>query len=139
MRDFMLILHFIGLAMGLGTAFAHAFIGFAASKMTTEEGKKFKLNSQILSKMGGAGLVLLIVSGVYLLVPFWNSITSLPYLMLKLILVIILILLISMISILDKRARKEQSEIHFKRIEILGKVALLVTIGIVISAVLVFH
>lgn len=32
MRDIMLILHFIGLAMGLGTAFAHMFIGILVAK-----------------------------------------------------------------------------------------------------------
>jgi hypothetical protein len=33
MRDFMLILHFIGLAMGLGTSFANMYLGRAASKL----------------------------------------------------------------------------------------------------------
>lgn len=52
----MLILHFIGLAMGLGTAFAHAFIGFQAIKSTNNEA--IDLNSKALSQMGTVGLVL---------------------------------------------------------------------------------
>lgn len=32
MREVMLIFHFIGLTMGLGTGFAHAFLGAAVTK-----------------------------------------------------------------------------------------------------------
>ena len=69
----MLILHFIGLAMGLGTTFAHAFLGMAVSKMTSEEAIKFRLHSLVLSKMGNIGIVLLIFSGLYLITPFWTK------------------------------------------------------------------
>jgi len=40
MREAMLIIHFLGLAMGLGTSFAIMFLGIAGSKMDKEEGKK---------------------------------------------------------------------------------------------------
>src|SRR5690554_7083077 len=78
MRDIMLILHFIGLAMGLGTAFAHAFLGFSASKLSKDDAIKLKSNTQILGKMGNIGLVLLLVSGVYLILPYWYSLLLLP-------------------------------------------------------------
>src|SRR5690554_7704027 len=76
MRDTMLILHFIGLAMGLGTAFAHAFLGFASSKLSKDEAIKLKSNTKILGRMGSIGLILLLVSGVYLILPFWNALRS---------------------------------------------------------------
>ena len=41
MREVMLILHFIGLTMGLGTGFAHAFLGTIAAKMPAEEATRF--------------------------------------------------------------------------------------------------
>ncbi len=63
----MLIFHFLGLAMGLGTAFAHAFLGFSASKLPKEEAIKLKLNSKSLGLMGNIGLLLLLVSGIYLI------------------------------------------------------------------------
>ncbi|HUH73724.1 MAG TPA: hypothetical protein VLZ75_04895 [Chitinophagales bacterium] len=140
MRDTMLILHFIGLAMGVGTAFAHAFLGAATSKMPSEEATKFNLNTLALSRMGNIGLVLLIVSGIYLLLPYWNSILSLSFLMLKLVLVVVLTILIGMISILGQKALKShQPEIQFNQMELLGKIALTVSIAIVIVAVRVFH
>ena len=48
----MLILHFIGLAMGLGTSFAHAFLGISTAKMSPEEVVKFRVYSLVLGNMG---------------------------------------------------------------------------------------
>lgn len=136
----MLIIHFIGLAMGLGTAFAHAFLGSATSKMSNEEVIKFNLNTSALSRMGNIGMLLLIVSGIYLLIPYWNSLLTFPFLILKLVLVIVLIVLIGMISIIGQKSFKSnQPEIQFKKMELLGKIALTVSITIVIIAVRVFH
>ena len=95
----MLILHFIGLTMGLGTNFAHGFLGIVTFKMTAEEAIKFRLYSLVLSKMGNIGIVLLISSGLYLITPYWNILQSLPLLILKLALVIILVVLITMINL----------------------------------------
>ena len=95
MREVMLILHFIGLAMGLGTSFAHAFLGIATSKMSSEEATKFRLHSLALSRMGHIGIALLIISGLYLIIPYWTILPSSPLLVLKLVLVVILVVLIN--------------------------------------------
>jgi len=44
MREAMLVVHLLGLVMGLGTSFAFMFLGKAGLKMEKEEGKKFVLN-----------------------------------------------------------------------------------------------
>jgi hypothetical protein len=139
MREAMLIIHFIGLTMGLGTGFAHAFLGVAASKMTPEEATKFRLHSLVLGTMGHIGLGLLIISGLYLITPYWALLTSMPLLMLKLSLVVILAILITFINIYSKRAIKGDPEYNFKKIEPLGKMALLVGLAIIIVAVCIFH
>ena len=71
MKDAMLIIHFIGLAMGLGTSFAHAFLGKTISKLEQSEAAKFRSQIMVLSQMGYTGALFLIVSGIYLLVPYW--------------------------------------------------------------------
>ena len=138
-KDTMLILHFIGLAMGLGTAFAHAFIGFSASKMPKEEALKLQMQTRVLGRMGTIGLILLVVSGIYLILPYWSSILSLHLLLLKLALVVILIVLITMINFLGRKALIQDPGKQFKKSELLGKIALFTTILIVIVAVLIFH
>ena len=135
----MLILHFIGLAMGLGTSFAHAFLGIATSKMSSEEATKFRLHSLALSRMGHIGIALLIISGLYLIIPYWTILPSSPLLVLKLVLVVILVVLISLINLSTKKSRKGDAEVQLKKMEQLGKMTLMLSLIIVILAVYIFH
>ena len=139
MRETMLILHFIGLAMGLGTGFVHAFLGKTLSKMDRNEAEKFRLQIKGVSQMGKVGTILLLVSGIYLLLPFWPVLTSLPLLILKLVLFLILVILIMLINYDVKRNYKNDTENNLKRIELMGKLTLVIGILIVIIAVTIFH
>jgi len=139
MREVMLILHFIGLTLGLGTSFAHAFLGIATSKMSADEATKFRLHSLVLSKMGHIGIVLLIFSGLYLITPYWKILPSSPLLILKLALVIILVLLIILINLSSGKAKKADAVGQLKKMEQLGKMTLLIGLVIVILAVYIFH
>jgi uncharacterized membrane protein len=139
MRDIMLIVHFLGLVMGLGTSFAHAFLGAATAKMNEEDATKFRLNAMGLSKMGHIGIFLLLVSGIYLIIPYWPSIGENPLLIIKLVLVAFLIVLITLISRGTQKAYQRNAEQQLKKIEPLGKLTLLVGLAILIVAVNVFH
>jgi len=139
MRVPMLMVHFLGLAMGLGTSFGFMFLGIARSKMEKEEGKRFALNSFALGRMGQIGLAMLILSGLYLMTPYWGSLASRPLLIAKLLLVLTLTVSVSIISIYSKRAKKGDTETHLKKIAILGKVSVLTGFAIVVLAVLIFR
>lgn len=139
MKDIMLILHFLGLTMGLGTGVAHIFIGISAAKMSSDDGNKLKLQSQALDPMGSIGTVLLLVSGIYLIIPYWDSLLHLPLLMLKLFLVLVLLGLIAAMNYISKKTLKQDIEIGFKKLELLGKITLVTSISIVVVAVLMFH
>ena len=69
MRETLLIIHFIGLAMGLGTSIGFIFLGAAASKLPPEDRLKFAFTSFAISRMGHIGLGLLIISGFGLMTP----------------------------------------------------------------------
>jgi uncharacterized membrane protein len=139
MRETMLIFHFIGLTMGLGTGFAHAFLGIAIAKMPKDEALKFRLHSLVLGKMGHVGLAFLIISGLYLITPYWKILPSTPLLIVKLSLVIVLIVLITLMSIAGKKAQKGDAEVQFKKMGVLGKLTLITALAIVIVAVNIFH
>lgn len=139
MRETMLILHFIGLSMGLGTSFAHAFLGVATAKMSPDEAVKFRVHSLVLSNMGNIGIVLLVISGFYLITPFWSVLTTMPLLMAKLALVAILIVLIVMINMMAKKARSGDAEAQLRKMGMIGRMTLIIALTIVILAVNVFH
>jgi uncharacterized membrane protein len=134
MRDVMLIVHFIGLAMGVGTSFAFMFLGIASAKMEKSEAMKFRLNSLALSRMGHLGLALLIISGGYLMTPYWSVLSTMTLLIFKLVLVLILILLVSIITINANKAKKGDAEKHLKKIQPLGRISLLVGLTIIVFA-----
>jgi MFS family permease len=139
MRETMLIFHFIGLTMGLGTGFAHAFLGSVVPKMTPDEATKFRLHSLVLSKMGNIGIVLLVISGFYLITPYWKELSSLPLLIVKLALVFILIILIILINLSAKKALNGDAERQFKKLKLMGKMTLIIGLSILIVAVNIFH
>ena len=139
MRETMLVLHFIGLTMGMGTGFAHAFLGIATSKMSAEEATKFRMHTLVLGKMGHTGIGLLVLSGLYLITPYWKILPSSPLLILKLSLVVILLVILTLISSTAKKAQKGDAEVHLKKIQQLGKITLPLSIIIVILAIYVFH
>lgn len=139
MRDIMLIVHFIGLVMGLGTAFSHMFLGIAASKLDAAEARKLHMHSFALSRMGHIGLTLLILSGGYLMTPYWGMLMSTPTLIAKLLLVIVLGALVGMISAKARRAKQGDTDAQLRKIAPLGKASLLVGVIIVVLAVYTFH
>ena len=135
----MLILHFIGLVMGVGTSFAHAFLSQVTSKMTAEEATKFQVHSLVLGRMGQIGLTLLIVSGFYLITPYWKILPTTPLLVLKLAMVALLVTLIVLISRASNKAKKGNAEGEIKKIAQLGKFTLPISLIIIILAVYIFH
>lgn len=139
MREVMLIIHFLGLAMGLGTSIGFMILGIAASKMEKEEARKFGLNTYALSKMGQIGLVLLIVSGLYLMTPYWAVLTAMPLLMIKLVMVTILTVLIILLALNMKKAKNGDLNVQQKIIPALGRIALITVLIILTLAVFIFH
>ena len=138
MREVFLFLHFIGLAMSLGTSFAFMFLGMASARMEAKESLKFTLNTLALSKMGNIGLTLLVISGLYLMTPHWQSLSSSPVLIAKLALVLVLGALIGILSATAKKAKLGDAEMHLKKIAVLGRLSLLTAIVIVVLAVYYF-
>ena len=139
MKDAMLIIHMLGLVMGLGTGFAHMFLGMATKKLPEDEQDSFQLKTIAIGMMGRIGLVMLIISGGYLMTPYWATLTQTPILMAKMGLVLTLIVLIGIMDVHGKKAKAENGGPHLAKLEVLGKIALPVGIGIVICAVLAFH
>ena len=139
MRDVMLMIHFIGLAMGVGTSFAHAFLGKTISKLERSEAKKFRNQIRILSQMGYTGSLLLLVSGIYLILPYWPVITTLPLLILKLVLFVILMILILLINRDAGKNYKNDTDENLNRMELMGKFVLILSVVIVIVAVSIFN
>ncbi len=138
-KDIMLIVHFIGLAMGVGTSIAFIFIGMAASKMEPQDAMKFQGNAFILSRMGHIGITLLVLSGGYMVSEYWDQMGEMPALMAKLTLVLVLIVLIIVVTRTAKKAKATGDPALVRRLKTLGPISMLVGLTIIVLAVASFH
>ena len=139
MRNIVLIVHFIGLAMGVGTSLAHMFLGIANARIEKKEAQKFALNAFALNKMGVIGLILLLISGIYLIIPYWDNLANMPMLIAKLILVLVLVVLMFVILNYAGKALKGDPDKFLKRLQSVGPIVLLISITIIILTVITFN
>ena len=69
----LLILHFLGLAMGLSVSFANIVMGGLIARAAPAEKAVLGRFPPVMSRIGRAGLTLLWVSGVILLYTKWGA------------------------------------------------------------------
>lgn len=139
MHTAMLIIHLLGLVMGLGTGIGFMFLGIAQSKMEPEEGKAFQLKSLALGSMGRIGMVLSIISGGYLATPYWSTIGENPLFIAKLVLVLVMIAMIALIEINAKKAKQTNGAEGLDKLKTFGMITMPAGLGILILAVLAFN
>lgn len=138
MREFMLVLHFLGLAMSVGVGIVFLFLDNAAGKMEKNEAGKFLGGSYRVVMMGHIGLTVSIISGGYLMTPFWGTLGEMPMLIAKLVLVVIMLVVISLVTVANRKARQgDQAQI--RKMVNWGRISLVTGLAIVILAVLVFR
>ena len=138
-RDILLVFHFIGLALGMGTSFSHMFLGIASTRM--ERGACLNLQRAIarpLGLMGNIGLALLILSGTGLVFLYGSSLMQMPLFHAKMFLFVVLVGLIVPLNKLSKQIA-EGDEQAIEKSERLGKITMPLGLAIIVLAVLSFH
>ena len=138
---FILFLHFIGLALGVGTSFAMLTLGAAARDLPTEERTKFMLRVSALRKNGSYGLALLLLTGIAMVILrgahavfAWGG----GAFHLKLTLVVILLGFFGYVQVLTKKIRLAGGGPLMAKLPKLSLIMLLLSVAIVASAVAAF-
>ncbi len=138
-HDIFLFLHFIGLAMAIGTGFANLFLASAAANLPPAERGAFMIKTTVLVRMGQIGLAILIITGFYLATPYWRTLYAMPTLIAKLSLVGIQIIMVTTTSLLVRKAKKSNNPAMLAKLRPLGLVQFMIGLSIVVMAVLTFH
>ncbi len=139
MRDIMLIVHILSVAIFVGASFSFFILNKVTGKWHEEIKNKFNSALLSLNYLGKTGLTLLIISGGYLMTPYWSLLGEMPLLVTKLTLVFVLLIVLVLLSIKAKKAKKSQQSGDFQKVNILQQVNLIISIAVVIMAILVFH
>ncbi len=143
MYDVLLMVHFLGLAMGVGTSISMLTLGKAAQNLAPEERATFFARVGGLSRNGSIGLALLIASGLGLLFARGASTTFATAggaFHTKLLLVVVLSGMLGYSQVLRKRLREAGGTgPAAAKLPKLGAGMLLVSLAIIVLAVLAFH
>ncbi len=137
----LLVLHFIGLALGVGTGFAQMTLGIATRNLAPPERAQFMMRASALGRNGSIGLALLLVTGIGMMLLRGVSATMEwggGAFHAKLTLVVLMIGALGYMQMLIARAKREGGGPAMAKIPKVGRVMLALGVGIVLSAVIAF-
>lgn len=142
MHDLLMILHFLGLAGGLGASIAGTVFTVAAGRWPVAESSAFIGRAgPVLSRIGAGGLVVLIISGVSMLIlaPGMAAAGGLWF-HVKMVFVVLAIAVIGFIHMQQARLRRGgDAAVIRPRLRLAVRVSMMVSTAAVICAVLAFH
>jgi hypothetical protein len=134
----LMVLHFLGLAMGLSTGFANMVMAGLISKAAPAEKAVLGRFPPAMSKIGVVGLALLWISGIAIVMTRYGTFAVLPRpFIVKLSAVILLTLAVIYIHVLMPRAQRGDAD-AMARIQTLGKLTGPLAIIAIIFAVITF-
>lgn len=136
--QFLVILHFLGLAAGLSTGFANMVMGMLIAKAAPHEKPILGRFPPAMSRIGIVGLSLLWISGISIVMTRYGSFAILPRpFIIKLSAVVLLTLAVIYIQMLLPKAQKGDAA-AMARIQTLGKLTGPLAIIAIIYAVITF-
>lgn len=136
--QFLVIVHFLGLAMGLSTGFANMVMAGLIAKAAPNEKGVLARFPPAMSPIGAIGLTLLWVSGISIVMTRYGGFAVLPRtFVIKLAAVVLLTLGVIYINILMPRAQKGDMAAA-ARIQMIGRLTGPLAIIAIIFAVITF-
>ena len=139
MREILLLAHFIGLIIGAGAAFSAVVIGYLAPRFDAGYRREVLIKLFPLRYVSYLGLLLLIVSGVLLLLPYLHHLGKMPWMWVKLAFVALLVVLSLFGMVQMRRAKQGPDPSVFRKLALAGKLSFISSLVIVTCAVYTFH
>lgn len=138
MRENFLILHFIGLAMGVGASFASVFLSMSLKQYDKEKQVDIAKAFMNLIYLSKSGLLLLIISGLFLMQPYWALMKTMPLLHVKFTLVFLLLINVILMTFFFKRVKKDNDLSYLPKLKWMGRASALLSLIIIFCATMVF-
>jgi hypothetical protein len=141
LNQFLLVLHLLGLAMGLSVSFANMVMGGLITKASPAEQPVLGRFPPAMSRVGTIGLTLLWATGVTMVFTKWGGLGNLGNMPLvfhlKLGLVVVLTGVVMYVHSLERKMKPGDAAAA-RRIQSVAKIATLLAVVIVVLAVLSF-
>lgn len=134
----LMVLHFLGLALGLSTGFANMVMAGLLAKATPGEQQVLARFPPAMSRVGSIGLALLWISGISIVMTRYGTFAILPRpFIVKLMAVVLLTIIVGYIHVLMPRAQRGDAAAA-ARIRLLGMMTGPLAIIAIIFAVITF-
>jgi hypothetical protein len=135
---FLVVVHFVGLAMGLGSGFAQMIMAGLMAKASPADKAVLARFPPAMGKVGVIGLALLWLSGLSIIQTRYGSFSILPRTFIyKLTAVVLLTLAVATIQVLQRRAQKGDMA-AMARMQMLGRLTGPLALIAIIFAVITF-
>lgn len=139
LNKLLLILHFLGLAMGFSVGLSNMVLSGVMAKAAPAEKAVLARFPPAMSRVGDIGLVLLWATGLTLAYTKWSGIGAMPWQFhVKLTAVVLLTLSVGFIHAQQARLRKGD-QAAAGRMERVGRLTMVLAVIVVTFAVLTFH
>jgi hypothetical protein len=144
MNTILLILHLLGFGMGFAVSLANNVVMILLPKVPPEQAAGLRRFSPIMARVGDAGVVLLLLTGVTLLFTKYGGfegVAALPNpqaFWAKMICVLLIIILVGLIHMTVARIQRGDMSVA-GRMPTLGKVGAILLLLILVFAVLAFN
>lgn len=139
MRTPMLIFHFLGLALSLGSMITFLIMRRSCSKITHSESEHLLQNSKSVLRLSHIGLGIMFITGGALMTPYWSTLASMPFMHIKLSVFVLWYATLIMLSIYTKKARRSELKLCNPRIGFLSYVSILFGLIAISMGVLQFN
>lgn len=139
MKSMMLIFHFLGLVMSLGSMITFLVMRRSCSKVSSFESEYLLQNVRRFLRMSHIGLGIMFVTGGYLMTPYWGTLAQMPLLHIKFTIFLLWYGTLIALSIYTKKAVKSQIKLCDPRIGFLSMISVVFGISAVVMAVSQFH
>ncbi len=139
MRSTMLIFHFLGLALSLGSMITFLVMRRSCSKVTNSESEHLLRNTKSVLRLSHIGLGVMFISGGALMTPYWANLAHMPFLHIKFTIFVLWYATLLALSIYTRKARKSELKLCNPRIGFLSYVSILLGIIAISMGVMQFQ
>lgn len=138
LNQLLLILHFLGLAVGMSASVVNLVVGGLIAGAAPPERPVLARVPAVMSHVGGGGLLLLWATGLMLVFTKWGGFASLPWQFhVKVTAVVLMTLAVGLAHALQARMKRGDSAAG-ARLPLVGKAILILSVVVVVFAVLTF-
>lgn len=121
----MLIFHFLGLALSLGSMITFLVMRRSCSKITHSESEQLLQNTKSVLRLTHIGLGIMFISGGALMTQYWAKFANMPFLHIKFTLFILWYATLVVLSRYTRKARKSELKLCNPRIGFLSYISIL--------------